>query len=314
MILTVTLNAALDRTLVVPNISLAHQHRATDSLMLPGGKGVNIARALKRLGEPVIATGMAGGRIGTLIAEELTSEGILNDFVRCQAESRTSVAIVDPMTLMQMEVNESGPGVDAAEIETFFEKLGYLAKAARLVVLAGSLPPGTPPDLYAVIIRELTRMGCPAVVDAAGEPLRASLVARPLLISPNVREAEETVGYEFDESGPQGADVEALIEMGAKGAIIHFPTGAVARFKGDPNTYRATMDGPVDVISTVGSGDSFLAGFLSAWEVDKNPEEALRKGVACGMANATTLGAGMFDPGDIAAFASRVEVVTGSLT
>ncbi len=307
MILTVTLNAALDRTLVVPNISLGHQHRATDSLSLPGGKGVNVARALKRLHEPVIATGMAGGRIGAVITEELTAEGILNDFVRCHAESRTSIAIVDPLSGTQMEVNEYGPGVDATEIETLFEKLHYLSKAARLVVLAGSLPVGAPEDLYAVIIRELARLDRPAVIDVAGEPLRAALAAGPLLVSPNAREAEEVIGYEFAEESDQIGGATALMEMGAKNALIHSLTGCVGRFA-DGRTFQARIDAPIDVVSTIGSGDAFLAGFLSAWTIGESPETALRTAVACGMANATMLGAGMFDMGDIAAFANAVEV------
>ncbi|MBJ7366728.1 MAG: 1-phosphofructokinase family hexose kinase, partial [Thermoleophilia bacterium] len=109
MILTVTLNAALDRTLSVPNFQAGRRHRASDSLTLPGGKGVNIARALRNLGQPVIATGLAGGRTGTAIIEQLTAEGILNDFVRIGDESRTSTAVVDPTGNQQTEINEYGP-------------------------------------------------------------------------------------------------------------------------------------------------------------------------------------------------------------
>jgi len=96
MIVTVTLNAAVDRTLVVPNFQLGHRHRASVGFPSAGGKGINIARALKRLGAPVVCTGLAGGRTGTLLVEELTNEGILNDFVRIGAESRTSIAVLDP--------------------------------------------------------------------------------------------------------------------------------------------------------------------------------------------------------------------------
>ncbi len=113
VIVTVTLNAALDRTVRVPNFQLGARHRADSSLRLPGGKGVNIARALKTLGQPVIATGLAGGRVGTYIIEELTAEGILNDFVRIQEESRTSTAVIDPTNNQQTEINEWGPSVQA---------------------------------------------------------------------------------------------------------------------------------------------------------------------------------------------------------
>ena len=96
MIVTVTANAALDRTLTVPGFQIGYRHRSSDVLALAGGKGINVARALKLLEVPVVATGLAGGRTGTRIVEELTAEAILNDFVRIDGESRTSTAIVDP--------------------------------------------------------------------------------------------------------------------------------------------------------------------------------------------------------------------------
>ena len=111
MIVTVTLNAALDRSLTVPIFKLGHRHRASSVLALAGGKGINVARALKRLDVPVIATGLAGGRTGTRIVEELTAEAILNDFVRIADESRTSTAVVDPTTGTYTEINEWGPHV-----------------------------------------------------------------------------------------------------------------------------------------------------------------------------------------------------------
>src|SRR5690349_5281922 len=112
MIVTVTMNAALDRTLTVPNFRSGQRHRASGGLTLAGGKGINVARALKRLDVPVVATGLAGGRTGTRIVEELTSEAILNDFVRIVDESRTSTAVVDPTANTFTEINEWGPQVD----------------------------------------------------------------------------------------------------------------------------------------------------------------------------------------------------------
>src|SRR5689334_16717975 len=123
MIVTVTLNAALNRTLTVPNFQRGQRHRASGGLTLAGGKGINVARALKRLDVPVVATGLAGGRTGTRIVEELTTEAILNDFVRIGEESRTSTAVVDPTANTYTEINEWGPHVHEAELEMLLDKL-----------------------------------------------------------------------------------------------------------------------------------------------------------------------------------------------
>ena len=159
LIVTVTMNAAIDRTLTVPNFQRGQRHRASAGLTLAGGKGINIARALKRLGVPVVATGLAGGRTGTRIVEELTAEAILNDFVRIDDESRTSTAIVDPTGGSYTEVNEWGPHVSAEELEMLLEKLVYLSQGADYVVFSGSLPRGIDDGFYAEAVRELNRRG-----------------------------------------------------------------------------------------------------------------------------------------------------------
>src|SRR3989441_4734578 len=128
VIVTVTLKAALDRTLTVPNFQLGHRHRASHGLTLAGGKGINVARALKRLDVPVVATGLAGGRTGMRIVEELTAEAILNDFVRIADESRTSTAVVDPTGSTFTEINEWGPQVAPEELAMLLEKISYLAR------------------------------------------------------------------------------------------------------------------------------------------------------------------------------------------
>ena len=128
MIVTVTLNAALDRSLTVPSFKIGHRHRASGVLALAGGKGINVARALKRLDMPVVATGLAGGRTGTRIVEELTEEAILNDFVRIRDESRTSTAVVDPTDGTYTEINEWGPKVSEAELGILLDKLRYLSR------------------------------------------------------------------------------------------------------------------------------------------------------------------------------------------
>ena len=152
MILTVTLNAAVDRTVAVPNFRLARRHRAVESRTVAGGKGINVARALSLLGRPVIAAGFVGGPTGTRVLEQLREESVLTDFTRIAAETRINLAVIDPTSGDQTEINERGPAVSPEEVKTLFERISYLASGAKICVLAGSLPPGAGDDLYARLI------------------------------------------------------------------------------------------------------------------------------------------------------------------
>jgi 1-phosphofructokinase family hexose kinase len=297
MIVTVTLNAAIDRTLTVPNFQLSQRHRASAGLTLAGGKGINVARALKRLGVPVVATGLAGGRTGTRIVEELTSEAILNDFVRIEDESRTSTAVVDPAGNSYTEINEWGPEVQPDEVDTLLEKLRYLSSGADFVVLAGSLPRGVDADFYGDLIRELNRRQVPTVLDAEGEPLRLGLGAEPFLVSPNQREAEALVGQEFYEHHDFAFALEHIAELGARNVLITNETGCFARLRDGRKTRRYRVLVPqVEPVSAVGSGDVLLAGYVAARLEGRSSEDALRSAVAAGAASTLELGAGRLDP------------------
>src|SRR4029450_6293859 len=179
VILTVTLNAAVDRTVAVPNFRLGQRHRAGDAPPMAGGKGVHVARALKLLGRPVIAAGLAGGATGTRILERLAEESILNAFTRIEGESRTNLAVVDPTSGEQTEINERGPEISEAEVDRFLENLLYLAQGASICVLAGSIPPGAPADVYGRLVSELRSLGVLTVLDTDGEPMRAGLGGGP---------------------------------------------------------------------------------------------------------------------------------------
>lgn len=311
VIITVTPNAAVDKTLTVPNFQTGFKHRASESLTLPGGKGVNIARALKALGQPVVATGLVGGRAGQQIVEGLQRENVLNDFVHIGGESRTSTAVVDPTTMTQTEVLEYGPVVTAPEVTAFFEKIEYLAKGARFVLLAGSLPRKMQEDFYAGVMQRVRRHRCYVVLDSAGEPLRLGMKGRPHLVSPNVREAEDLVGHEFHDD-QDIVDATAIIcEMGARNAIIKTPHGCVARFRVGrrQRVFRANIAPLESVVSTVGSGDAFLAGFVSARLEKLELPECLRQALAAGAANTQRYGAGVLDPDDARRLLESTEVV-----
>ena len=300
MIITVTLNAAIDKTLEVPNFRLGRRHRSVEQRTMAGGKGVNVARAVKRLGQPVIATGFAGGPAGTRIVEQLTEESILNDFVRIREESRTNTAVLDPTSGEQTEINEPGPEVTQREVELFTDKLLYLAQGAQLVVFAGSLPRGIESDLYAHLIRELRKLGVTTVVDSDGEPMRHAVRAEPAVVSPNVLEAEELVGHEFNDDEDRTIAVRELVELGAREAIMTVSDGCFALVveDGGPRLYRVRVD-PREPRAAVGSGDAFLAGYVSARYTGSPPAECLRFGVACGTESTQHLGAGVIDAREV---------------
>jgi 1-phosphofructokinase/tagatose 6-phosphate kinase len=296
MIITVTLNAAIDKSLSVPNFKIGRRHRTVDQRTTAGGKGVNIARTLKDLGQPVIATGFAGGATGTHIVEQLTGESILNDFVRIRDESRTNTSVLDPTTGEQTEVNERGPLVSAQEIELFRNKLVYLARGAAIVVFAGSLPRGVEPELYATLIKDLERSDVTTVVDTDGEPLRQAVRAEPDVVSPNVLEAEELVGHEFAGEEERSQAVAEIVGLGPKEAIMTLPDGCFAQLMVDGQSVmkRARIE-PRELVAKRGSGDAFLAGYLAARYEGRPPDHCLRFGVACGAESTARQAAGLID-------------------
>jgi 1-phosphofructokinase/tagatose 6-phosphate kinase len=309
VIVTVTLNAAVDRTLTVPNFQRAQRHRASASLALPGGKGINVARALKTLGVPVVATGFVGGSTGHRIVEALTAEAILNDFVRIEGESRTSTAVVDPAGGTYTEINEWGPAVQPEELELLLEKLRYLTQGAELVVFAGSLPRDVREDFYAEAIHELARRHVSAALDSDGEPLRLGVEAEPFLVSPNQSEAESLVGQEFHDEEDFRLALEQIGDLGARNVLITTEGGCVASVRDDrrPRRFRARAP-QVEPVSTVGSGDVLLAGYIAARHAGRPVEDALRAAVAAGAASTLELGAGRFDPRQAGRLQGAVEV------
>jgi 1-phosphofructokinase family hexose kinase len=309
MIITVTLNAAIDKSLSVPNFRLGRRHRTVDQRTMAGGKGVNVARTLKSLGQPVIATGFAGGPTGTRIVEQLTEESILNDFVRIREESRTNTAVYDPTNGEQTEINERGPAVTEREVETLRDKLLYLARGADVVVFAGSLPRGVDEEVYATLIRELQKLDVTTMIDADGEPMRHAVRAEPAVISPNVVEAEELVGHEFNDDEDRLIAVREMVALGAREAIMTLPDGCVASLvvEGGSTLMRAFVE-PREAVAAVGAGDAFLAGYVAARYQGSSPEECLRFGVACGAESTQRLGAGLIDVREVEKLTGDIEV------
>src|SRR5947209_2821114 len=219
MIITVTLNAAIDRTLSVPSFRLGRRHRTVEQRTMAGGKGVNIARTLKSLGQPVIATG------------------------------------------------------------------------------------------FAALIRALHKPNIPTAVDADGDPLRLAVRAEPDVVSPNVLEAEELVGHEFNDDEDRTIAVREMVQLGAREAImtVHDGCFALLHCDGAPCLFRIWIE-PREPIAAVGSGEAFLAGYVSARYSGQAPDDCLRFGVACGTDSTQQLGAGVLDPRGVEKLLGEVEV------
>jgi 1-phosphofructokinase family hexose kinase len=309
MIITVTLNAAVDRTVAVPNFRLGHRHRAVESRTVAGGKGINVARALKLLGRPVIATGFAGGPAGNRLLEQLRYESVLTDFTRIAAESRINLAVIDPTSGEQTEINERGPAVSPEEVEVFVSRLGYLAEGAKLCVLAGSLPPGAGEGLYARLVKELSQRGVVVVLDAEGDAMLEGLRAGASIVTPNEREAEELVGQEFADRADLVTGLTELVRLGAGEAAITRPDGCVAVVgENAERRFLEVRTEPLDPVSTVGSGDAFLAGYVAARYEDRPVDECLAYGVACGAESTQHFGAGVVDRNQVERLLGEVHV------
>ena len=309
MILTVTLNAAIDRTVAVPSFRQGNRHRAVEASTAAGGKGVNVARALKLLDRPVIATGLAGGPTGARLMERMAEESILTDFTWIAGESRTNLAVIDPTSGEQTEINERGPEVTATELERFLEKLLYLARGASICVIAGSAPPSVPTSFATRMVADLKQAGVETILDTEGEPLTAGLRAGPAAVTPNASEAEGAVGHEFNDREDLLAGLRELVELGAGEAVVTQEEGCVASLlEGSERGFYEATAPALEPIAAVGSGDAFLAGFTAARFDGRPPQECLRLAVACGAESTQHFGAGTIDPQEVARLAERVEV------
>ena len=310
MILTVTPNAAIDKTLRVANLQIGRRHRCEPGSIRAGGKGINVARALRALSEPVVATGLAGGRTGQMIVDDLVSSGIVSQFQRIADESRATTIFIDPAGEGRAtEVIEYGPEVSDEELGKLEQTLAYLCRGASAVVFAGSLPRRVPDDWYAKAIRDARKARVLTVLDSEGEALRLGVAGEPDLVLPNQLEAEALVGFEFETTEDVVVGLEMIAEMGARSVVMTRDDGAyvLAREGGRTHVLRATIPA-LDVVSAVGSGDALTAGFLAARRAERPLAEVLRHAVACGAASTQEIAPGALDPKEVSRLVALVDI------
>jgi len=306
MIVTVNLNPVLDRTLALPHLTVGQINRARLVRLDVGGKGFNVSRALLELGAPSLALGVLGGATGELLRRGLEELGTAGDFVFVEGETRQNLTLLDESTGLYTKVNEAGPQWTPDTVEALLAKVRERAAPDDVWIMAGRLPPGAPTDLYARLITLVQSRGARAYLDSSGQPLRLACQAAPYGVKPNVEEAEEVVGHRL-------ASVEDLV--GATRAFLDFGVQVVAISRGAQGALvaqgrRVVQATPpaVEIRSSVGAGDAFVAGLVWALEGGRDLAEAARWAVACGTAAALEEGTGIGTREKFEALAPRIIV------
>ncbi|MCX4636865.1 1-phosphofructokinase family hexose kinase [Streptomyces platensis] len=301
MILTVTLNAALDITYRVPRLHPHTTNRITEVSERPGGKGLNVARVLAALGHRTVATGFAGGGTGEALRALLAETEVTDALVPVGGATRRTVAVVDAATGDTTQLNEPGPVVSPAEWDTFLGTYRELLGEARAVALCGSLPPGVPVDVYARLTRAARSAGVPVLLDTSGEPLRRGLAARPDLAKPNADELAALTG--------STEPLRAARDARRRGAH------AVAASLGPDGMLAVTADGTWQAApphritgNPTGAGDSAVAGLLSGLVEDLPWPDRLARAVALSAATVRAPAAGEFDAATYEELLPRVTV------
>jgi 1-phosphofructokinase family hexose kinase len=306
MILSLTLNPAVDKTVFVRELVPGAVNRASRSVLDPGGKGINVSRVVHRLGQPTIAFGFLAGNLGAIIARALDDEGVAHRFAWVAGETRLDVVVVDESRGTSLKLWDCGPRIARADLEALLADVRRWLPATRVLVVAGSVPPGVPRDVYARLVDDARTHGVRTILDADGETLRLGLSARPSLIKPNVAEAETLLGRRLPDvtsvaeaarellgRGPEAV----VVSMGSRGAICASAAGVAL-----------AVPPPVQRRSTVGSGDSLVAGLAiglaSGWPL----VDGLRLGTAAGAATAETQGTELGRTEEIEALEANVEI------
>jgi 1-phosphofructokinase len=305
-IATVTLNPAVDRTLSIPGFTVGKTNRASVEQTDPGGKGVNVAKALRQFGCPVVALGFLAGNNGRWIRDALSERGILADFVEVPGETRVNLKIKDPRNGSETEINEPGFPVAVAHLSELERKIEAISQPPIVIVFSGSLPPGVPGDVYARLIRIAKQRGVRTILDTAGEAFSSGILAAPDLVKPNAAETEELLGLPLSGERALAKAVLRLIDLGPRAAVISCGAdGAVAAadglcFRARPPMIRAS--------STIGSGDAMVAALAWSMVRDIPFEEALCLAIAAGTATAAKSGSGIGELAVIRELESQVRI------
>ncbi|SDC68019.1 tagatose 6-phosphate kinase [Paenibacillus sp. UNCCL117] len=304
MIVTVTLNAAIDKTYYVNHLEKGRVTRADRVLAEPGGKGINVARVIAQLGRPVLATGFAGGSNGEFIRRGLDKQGIRHDFVPVNGESRLCLNMMEADG-SSTELLEPGPVISDEEMSAFRAKLLKLAEEANLFVFSGSLPAGVPKSFYAELLTDIHQAGAKALLDTSGEALIRGIEAGPYAIKPNEEELAAIEGRSFE---TEAAILEAMRGLGNRTACIQVSRGSegsLALYEGLAYRVKPPV---IEAVNTVGCGDAYMAGTAIGLHEGLPYADILRLATAAAAANALNDRAGHVDAGVVEALREQVQI------
>lgn len=296
MITALTPNPSVDRAVSVGDLERGQVLRATSSRVDPGGKGVNVGRAIAAMGGDPLVVVPSGGPEGALFEALLAQTDVTASVVEVAGSVRMNISVLEPDGTTT-KLNEPGPDLSEAEVNALMEATLERATPGSWVAGCGSLPPGAPADLYAQLVREAVARGASVAIDSSGSPMAEAVAARPTLIKPNREELAELTGRTLDTLGAVIDTARELVRSGvAYVAVSLGRDGAVLVTASDVSHARAIITEPV---STVGAGDCMLAGLLFGLDSGLDPAEALQQGVSWGAAAVRLPGTEVPTPADL---------------
>jgi 6-phosphofructokinase 2 len=288
MIATVTLNPSLDKTVTVEELVVDEANRWTSLRRDPGGKGINVSRVIHELGGETIAYGFIGGFDGEALKHLLRQQGVPFDLTPIKGEIRSNFIITDLKTRRQTRIDAPGPNISRDELRKLIDKITRIKTKPDFLVLAGSVPPGVPADIYRQLIEKAKESGIKTVLDSDNKWLKEGIKAKPNVIKPNVHEAEELLEVQLRDEVAIIEAVKALVSKGIEVATIsRGKDGLIVATK--EKVLKVTSP-QVEVRSTVGAGDSAVAGLVLKLSQRYGIEEASQWAAAAGTAATLTPG------------------------
>lgn len=306
MILTVTLNAAIDKRYVVEGFRTGEVNRVKECTYVPGGKGLNVSKPASIYGAEVVATGFAGGHAGAYIEDALKPFGIRSAFYHVDAESRSCINIWDEVNQVQTEFLEPGFTLTEEDFAGFEAKFRQLVQEAKVVAMSGSVPKGLDGTAYQRLVKIVKDAGIPVILDTSGKLLEMGIEAIPTMIKPNIDEIRMLTGKRCDDISEIIEAARAIHERGVK--IVAVSLGADGSLAvGDDGIFRARVP-KIDAVNTVGCGDSMIAGFALGLSKGLPLEETLRLASAISAAAAMREETGFFVIEDMEKLLPQIEI------